>query len=736
MEPILDFLSGNNETFIIPAFQRNYSWDESQCRILFKDICNLCREHKKLNEKLHSSDDEDIKDLYKSKIENSIHYLGTVIWYGGKNSGSYRERILIDGQQRLTSILLLLCAIRYNTNDKNTKEIIMEKYLKNKNKNGEYSVRLKQTKYDDECFLYIVENGKEKTLKEEEKSNNVIDRYNTFIDLLNGVKNEFSPEDILEILNYVQIVDINLSSMNINQIQMVFEKINSTGKPLSDADLIRNYLLIVKNMEEQTRLYENYWLKIEKRVKTENILEFIKIYLVICTYKADDISDKKLYSTFKEYFDRTKKSREEIMKDMLYYSKYYAWLLQFDDNHKCPNEKIDRKIEYIKKLKARSFYSVCVYCLSKYSPDNKKEMERIFELFTDFLIRYRVVSPSGGGGALNTIVSELLKGFEAEESSEAYIPIKYDDIRRKLSNSKTRTGRFPDNAEFKEKLKQSVNYDVRTTILFLRIEESKTHNVVGGSVDKYSLEHLMPQSVINGKKSNAKKWREYLGGEENAKRLCDKYLHCIGNLAIISMAGNSGLSNSDWSVKLEGLRDCQFASTTSKIPDNYPEWNEDAIKRRNEEIAELACKYITAPLEREIPYQAYENAKPLSSLENLDSNEIDQLVSFIYNDEEMLLTPYYKSGCVHIFEAICQIVYNAVPDKFNTQVTESLNVKKKDISSISEEDTKSMLEFSYLYEITISRLMLKNVFKYAKQIIEACDLKVDDFKVIYSDSDE
>ncbi len=736
---ILDFLEGNNKTYVIPPFQRNYSWDEKQCRTLFNDICSLYEKQNELQTEIKKASSKYVRDALKGESENCIHYLGTIIWYEGENNdSSYRECILVDGQQRLTSVLLLLCAIRDIISDEIKKNSITEDYLKNKNRNNGYSVRLKQTEYDDECFRNIVEG-----LKLNNEESNVKKRYDTFKELLKEKESEIPPEDILEMLNYVKIVSINLEKMSLEWIQTVFEKINSTGKPLSAADLIRNYLLIANDNREQTRLYKDYWLKIEKKVGTENILKFIVIYLVICTCKADDISETTLYSQFKDYFnneinntsdddDKREEIREKIMTDMLALSEYYEWLC-FD---RCDNEKIKRNIKYIKKLEATNFYSVCVYCLSKLSKENENEMEKIFDLFTDFLIRYRIVSPSSGGGALNSVISDLLRGFTADENSKDYIPLKYDSILYKLSNSRTPNGRFPTDEEFKAKLIQSENYKFRL-ILLLRIEDVKKPNDFTINIDEASVEHLLPQSVVDGKKRNAQLWRKYLGEEKQVKRLCNEYMHCIGNLALLPKKVNSSISNSIWSEKIQALKEYSNISTTNGIADDYPEWKEDNIKERNKRMAQIACESITSPLKRDIPYQPYEDFVSLSDLENVTSKKIDSLM---YNNEEVDITGSSQGVSWKDFlKAVCKTAYEVDAVKFNGAYQGNKFNRKQSTPLISKEKINEKYELvdNIDFYVLSNGLNANNAFKYAKHIIEACGLNSDDFKVKYkTDSDD
>ena len=183
--PILDLIEGKKKTFIIPPFQRNYEWTKEQCEELF----------------------DDIKIAYETK---RTHYLGNVVYYRGENSDSiYNELILVDGQQRITTILLLICAIRDLSEDEDIKQDINDAYLKNRAYGEAFRVKLKQTAYDEDNFVCIVE-GDSSNL---DKNSNIAKNYAYFVELLR--KNEKSPKDILDALQYLLVINIRCSSNNI-----------------------------------------------------------------------------------------------------------------------------------------------------------------------------------------------------------------------------------------------------------------------------------------------------------------------------------------------------------------------------------------------------------------------------------------------------------------------------------------------------------------------------------------
>ena len=364
---IIQFLGGFDKVFIIPPFQRNYEWSYEQCDELFDDI------------------------IYSLKNKKN-HYLGNIIYYEGKNNGAaFNEYILIDGQQRLTSILLLLCAIRDESEKNNSLDLhITQRYLENDNVANQFRIRLKQTSYDAESFNAIVKGE----INLADKNNNITKNYKHFIELLRK-----SDEQIVDIFNAIirlEIVDVNLQiSDDLEEVQTVFEKINSTGKHLTPADLIRNCLLLSNSIEEQEKLYVNYWVKIEKTVLNDNISRFARDFLVMKTF--EDVEQENIYKKFKnEYVKRVGKTNKEILNEMAHFSKYFS----FFKLENCDNKKIHHIITLLNLLKTDDLMPLYLYLFDKLYEYQTNELEKILNLLFDYMARYRVCIHTGGGGAL------------------------------------------------------------------------------------------------------------------------------------------------------------------------------------------------------------------------------------------------------------------------------------------------------------------------------------------------
>lgn len=548
---VLNFIGGFDKVFIIPPFQRNYEWEKEQCSELFDDIIKA----------------------YKNK---KAHYLGNVVYYVGKNNGaSYNEYILVDGQQRVTTILLLLCALRDSITTESTINSVNKRYLMNDTNDNRFRVRLKQTSYDSQSFMSIID----KTPIQNE-DNNVVKNYYEFKKLIES--SNVDPVDLYEAVPRLEIVEVNLQiEDNLEAIQTVFEKINSTGKALSPADLIRNYLLLANTSAEQERLYEDYWVKIEQMVSNDNITRFSRDFLVMNIF--DDVPEKQIYKTFKEHFTQKGALHIDILRDMYKYSKFFAWA-KFE---KCPNKEINRHLQILNFLKTEDVFPLYIYLLAELYDINVSELTKIFRLLSDFMLRYRIVAPSGGGGALRAVVQQLLEGL-----SSNVIKLTYDDILFELSNSATPSGRFPSDEEFKSVLMESVNTNYARVVL-LKIEEHERKNIPV-PLDKVTIEHLMPQTLSDW-------WINNLGGKEESERIYENYINCIGNLSPISQGYNSSNSNKPWSEKVKHIKDVQFV-VTSQIANNN-NWKEDDIMRRNEDISTRACEATISPLDRTRKYQ-------------------------------------------------------------------------------------------------------------------------------------
>ncbi len=617
---IRSFIGNSERVFLIPPFQRNYTWSCEQCEELFDDI---------------------IASIKKQKS----HYIGNIVYFVGKDSSaSFLQYILVDGQQRITSILLLLSAIRNHLPDNDfDKMAIDKKYLTNEFGTEKFKVKLKQTESDEVVFDKILLGNQ---LSEEEQKSNLFKNFEYFNSRLNDLSN--NDVDIKQFYNAVgdlDIVDLDLKiEDDLEAVQKIFEKINSTGKPLSPADLIRNYLLIATTIERQQQLYDNYWIKIEELYNDKNnISDFAKHYLI--TKRGDWVEENKMYSTFRSYFSNVGEEKETILSEMLRLSKYYNWFKNADTD----NSSLNVMIKELNILKSDDMYSLLLVLFDKLYGINNNELLKIIDLLVDFMIRYRIVGLSNGSADLRSTLFNILTKITSGEMEPNYDNVKYE-----LSNSPSPNGRFPNDEEFKIALQSKVNTSYAKALLY-KMEYIETKNIYV-DISKITIEHVLPQSL-------SKEWTDYLGGEEESAKIHNTYLNCIGNLAMLSGSYNSSNSNKPWSFKKDVLSQAQFI-LTQRISSNK-EWKEDEIKQRNIELSDLAVKYISGPLPREKDYKTIETMDEFTpGLYDIFNDSLNvtgtNINSLVINKEA-----YPIAGWFELVYQLCNILYDNNKDAFD-----------------------------------------------------------------------
>ena len=682
---VRDILVGFKRCFVIPPFQRNYSWDSEQYNELYEDFINSAKSKKP-------------------------HYLGNIICYDGENTGSsFIERILIDGQQRITTILLLICAIKDTTTDDEKKNDLFKNYLINEGSSiEEKRVRLKQASGDNEVFESIINNRN--LIDDSQKQNRLYICYNDF---LRKIRNEkrVTADELLEAITSAEVVDISLvDKNNISAVQTIFEKINSTGSRLTDGDLIRNFLLFSNTSQEQKRLYETYWLNIEKQV--EDISRFSKVFYIIDS--CDPIDESNIYSTFRDFYQN--ESRELILKNMVELVPYYNIVLKKSSN----NSSINRNIDYLNKLKSDDVIPLVVYLCSVLKESSEKELEKIIDLFVDFMFRYRIVKPYTGGNPLKSLITGLISKLKNKEIQPVY-----DDLLFELSNSDTNDKRFPLDDEFKNALifNKSKNYMPQ---LLLRLEDKETKNIQIDVNSDYTLEHLMPQELSNW-------WINNLGGKERSEIIHQKYLWSIGNLAILSRGYNSVNSNDPWPNKRKQLEIAQFKETQSVF--KYENWNENEIIDRSEKLSETICSHLASPLKRERflidKDSLYEDFKPgwydLYDKFPIDSLKIDMIV---FDDKEIVVKKWNK-----FFNVVCQELFNKYGKKLIDLVNSLPKTKTKNgvqgISNDEQNRTKPIpIKGTNLF--SEGCLSQNAAVDYTKRLILALSDSGDDVKIKFS----
>ncbi|NQE53165.1 hypothetical protein C5S29_06195 [ANME-1 cluster archaeon GoMg3.2] len=560
---LLEFMNGPKQ-FIIPIYQRTYSWSLKECKQLWEDIIKAGKEEK-----------------------ISSHFLGSLVYIkkGLYQISTIPKLLLIDGQQRLATITLILSALtevlKPPINEMNSDKL-KNYYLINRDEEQEKRYKLILTKSDKETLFKLIDN---KELSDED-SQRINENYEFFVEQIS----ENNIGDVLKGLNKLIIIDVSLDRERDNP-QLIFESLNSTGLELTQADLIRNYVLMGLEKQEQDNLYNEYWSHMEKSfgyAKYSALFDrFMRDYLTIKTEKIPNIKD--VYSAFKLYA-RNFKDIKVLVVDIYKYSKYFVniALEQEQDNE------IKTIFSDINILKVDVSYPFLLQVYEDYKQGRitKAEFIQILKYIESYVFRRAICRiPTN---SLNKTFANLYKEIKSEnylERFKAALLLK-DSYRR-----------FPRDEEFKEQLIVKDVYNFRNRNYLLRkLENHNRKELV--SVESYTIEHVMPQ---NEKVSN--EWKEELG--ESWNEVHEKYLHTIGNITLTGY--NPELSNKPFKEK----RDMEggFADSPIRLNQSLAKlehWNENEILNRARTLVDLAVPIWECPeLEEEVlnNYKSIEKEK-------------------------------------------------------------------------------------------------------------------------------
>lgn len=628
----LRFLEGSDKHFIIPVYQRNYDWKKEQCEQLFCDIVEII--------------DNDFRS----------HFMGSIVSIYYDEGGL--QYLIIDGQQRITTLSLLLLAI-YNLLVKGeikatfNKEQIKEEYLVNKYLDNEKKIRLKPIKEDNEAFLALFENDEDNFVK----GSNITENYIYFCSQLKDCKN--SVDDIFDAIKKLFIVEIELKKGEDNP-QLIFESINSTGLSLTQADLVRNFILMGLTDREQKNYYEKYWNKIEKNTEYK-VSEFIRHYL---TLKERKIPNKdSVYTSFKRYTLNNKLDTEDLLKDLLKYSKYYNKFAFANETDQDLKEILER----INKLNITVSYPFLLEIYEDYNQEviNKEDLVEILLLIESFSFRRLIcdVPPN----ALNKIYMILGREIKSNpDYRENYITIlKYLLKKKKVSQ------RFPEDKEFAEKFVSKDIYNLKNNAYILeRIENfgSKEKIDVENLLmsGELTIEHIMPK-MLN------EQWIKDLG--PNWKSIHEGYLNTIGNITLT--AYNREMSNKNFTQKKmmeNGFKESKLFLNEYVKRSQW--WNEKTIKRRASILKDISLKIWTYP---HTDYVSSMDISPTYILSDEHNFTGEKISSFVFRGRERKVLSWKK-----FYETVAKELYMADPSKFKSFVNDSDFTTAKNKKYISE----------------------------------------------------
>ena len=569
----LQLLDGRKQ-FSVPIFQRRYSWEKKHCEKLWDDVLRLGQDR-----------------------ENPSHFLGSIVYIEPKvsNASGVRELHVIDGQQRLTTLTLLLAALSRSIEGQNTdigitSEELSDYYL-NTRKTDELRYKQLLTHHDRDTLIQLLAGNNKgwfriinqgdrgsliRLLEDKElpidASPQLLENYRFFETELNDV----NLETVYNGIQKLRVVDIALDRSHDNP-QLIFESLNSTGLSLSQADLIRNYVLMGQEPDFQDRLYREYWLPMERSFGneyTKRFDRFIRDYLTLETRQIPNI--RSVYEKFKLYLPTIEDPEilEMTLGDISCYAKHFVNIALLQER----DPELQACFKDIQDLRVEVSFPFLLEIYEDYTREKieKAEIIEILRLVESYVFRRAVC------GIPTNSLNKTFAALMTEVSKDNYLESLRGAFLRMTSYR-----RFPRDHEFKRELliKDVYNFD-RCSYLLRKLESHGYKEPFDAA--EYTVEHVMSQN-----RDLSEAWQEEL--DENWQEIQEKYLHTIGNLTLTGY--NPELSDRSFTEK-KHLDPGGFLQSRLRLNDSLIQvgkWDEPAIQNRAEELAEKALKIWISP---------------------------------------------------------------------------------------------------------------------------------------------
>jgi uncharacterized protein with ParB-like and HNH nuclease domain/predicted transport protein len=549
---LLDVIKGPKQ-FVIPIYQRTYSWQLSQCRQLFQDIL------KAGNTK-----------------STSGHFVGSVVYFQESiyNTTDVPQLLIIDGQQRVTTVCLIILALseylkttEIDIETNNTK--LRNYYLLNAEEDKDLHYKLLLTRKDKETYINLLNSHP----LPEKHSQRITENYEFF-------RKEISRDNVIAIYNGLMklfVVDVTLEKEKDNP-QLIFESMNSTGLDLSQADLIRNYILMGQEIKIQSTLYEKYWYPMEQNYGNDYTAYFDRFMRDFLSAKTGLIPNiNNVYNAFKSYANGL--LIKDIVAEITEYAAYYANMVLLKEKDR------DLLIAFknLATLRVDVAYPFLLAVYNDYSQSiiTKENFLRLLQLVENYVFRRAIC-----GIPTNSLNKTFLTLYRSIDKSDYWNSLA---ATMQLFNGYKR---FPNDNEFIREIKIKDVYNFRSKTYFLsKMENYKRKEWV--SISDYTIEHILPQNEnLNSE------WQQMLG--ENWKEIQSTWLHTLGNITLTGY--NSELS--DHSFNRKKTIDGGFNNSPLNL-NSYMRtievWDDIHIQQRAEQLAQKASliwNYPNVPIEK------------------------------------------------------------------------------------------------------------------------------------------
>lgn len=530
-----------NLQFLVPIYQRTYDWNVEHCKQLYDDIVQA------------GLSDSDLS-----------HFMGAITYYTPKEPiGNTSRHQLIDGQQRITTFMLLLVALRHELRDQIEQPILIEQILYNavEPEGSDRYLKIKLTQEDNVAFEEILKN--ENTTH----NGNIRTNYEHFCKWLSQDKLSNNFDVFWKGIQKLTIVHIATNDRD--NAQRIFESMNSTGLDLSTTDLVQNHLLMQGDLDWQKKVYTDYWHPMEKIFadNRDGFDNYLHCYLTMKQSRV--IIKRKLYKEFKEY---TIRHKDDILSDLHQHAEHYACLL-YPEKHKSSSQKLNRLIKYIHNQNTDVAHPLLLKIINDYESKLISENTAI-ELFTlvdSYLLRCSIAGTAKNlNRAIPVIMSKLNENNYAESIKDAILERKGKD-------------RFPSDQVFKRNFIDKEFYQndrVSRYILERLAEKHQDTNVL--KLDVIQIEHIMPETLST-------EWEKVLG--ENYEEVHNAHLRQIGNLTLTD--DNQVLSNNTFIEKQKIYANSVVKMTAALC--SYKQWTATEIITRSEHLANDAVKIWKCP---------------------------------------------------------------------------------------------------------------------------------------------
>lgn len=541
-----DFFALTGTIFSIPAYQRNYTWEEENCEKLLQDIVGISQ-----NKKTH----------FMGSITYILHLIDDE-----KSLRKLQEFVIIDGQQRVTTIMLLLKAIETKIPNEEIKKEI-DGLL---NLSGQ-KLRLKPIKSDKEAFDLVMQNRSH----EIQGVSHIRNNYKFFTKELERYINKgYRIEEIYGAFLRLKIVAIGLE-LGEDDPQVVFESINATGVQLKGLDLIRNYLMMGENSDKQKHLYDTYWVPLEDWLGEKDLNDFIKTYLRI--YFEDKVKEgeREVYYTLKAHHrDNFPNDIQGLMSDMREYGRIYQIFLDRDhyflergDSQQLANLRL--RIKDLVKIKfgvAKPFVLRCARDFEEGKLDYENFCE-ILQILISYFVRRSVCGDSTA--VLNKILYSLYRQLEENVSANA--------LKRYLGKSVGQMA-FPNDDKIKVAFAVRNAYSANQVCKFILLEIEKLSNAEPPKEENLEVEHFYP-------KTPTQEWRDMVGDYFTFEQDC---LNNFGNLTLSGQ--NQKLGNKPYEAKIELMEQYSSLHLNDYFLNNTHSWGIEEVKARSEYLADQFCQ--------------------------------------------------------------------------------------------------------------------------------------------------